>query len=95
MHIMVLNSTSLALTGGSDFTIVHDIISFPAGSRNHDLICIHIRIIDDEIPEKNEYFSVHVNIVDLNAWVCGSTYVNVHIYDDDGTCVYVCECVSA
>ena len=62
----------------------HKIIHFHIGSINGDLLCIHIDIMDDIYVEKNEYFSLHIKLVDLNVWVIGSLYVDIHIYDDDG-----------
>lgn len=72
-------------TGGKDFELEHQIIQFPVGSVNNDLVCIHITIIDDIFVEKNEYFSLHIKLLDQNAWVYGSLYVNIHIYDNDCT----------
>ena len=80
--------------GGPDFHIFFEVISFPIGSRDHDLVCVHIYIVDDQVPEKAEYFSVHVKIVDSNAWACGSSYINVHIYDNDGESVCLPVCLS-
>lgn len=70
---------------GSDFVGLEDIRSFPIGAVNGDEICLHIEIIgNDKYTENNEYFRLHIKLVDLHAWVFGIAYVTVHIHDDDG-----------
>lgn len=71
------------ITGGEDFDLDHSILSFPTGSEAGTRTCFTVTIIEDSYVENTEYFSVHVKLVDLNAWLMGVFYITIHIYDDD------------
>ena len=59
-------------------------MAFPVGSVNDTQICFDVEIIDDDYAENTQEFYVSIKVIDVHAWVLGSTVVRVVIYDDDG-----------
>lgn len=55
----------------------------PVGSQPGDPICFGINIIDDNIAENSENFTVHLEVQDLNAVVAEPySYATIRIIDD-------------
>ena len=67
---------------GEDYESLLTILSLPVGSKEGDIACTSIYIINDNTTEDVEYFSVHAEVVDLNIKVTqGEAIINII---DDG-----------
>ena len=61
------------------------VLQFPAGSRRGDTSCFGLLIIDDDVAEGPEEFTVDISSTDPNlAVIQGGSTVTVSVEDDDG-----------
>ena len=65
-------------------------MSIPAGSEAGSVYCTSIGIIDNFYVEESEYFTVHLEVEDLNIKIPPNAFAwaTVEIKDDDG--IQVC-----
>ena len=70
------------------------LVSIPAGSKSGDIYCTQIELIDDFYVEKGEYFTVHLDVEDLNIKIPPNAFAwsTVKIKDDDGNCYFFLSC---
>ena len=75
---------SLASTP-EDYTPLPVEIMFPAGTMEREPVCILVNIVDDDVPERIEFFSVTLESDNVEAEVEESrSILTVTIEDDDG-----------
>ena len=74
----------LVYAASKDFVMIRDIQLFPVGSWPGDQVCFDIDIINDIITEGSEYFTVHVEVLDINTVVpMAYSYALIHIIDEE------------
>lgn len=73
----------LKLTGGQDYVVLSDLtVTFDAGSDNGATECFDVLLIDDDVLEKTERFSLNITSVEDNVNLTISNLV-IHVSDDE------------
>jgi hypothetical protein len=91
---MIFIDFVLLATSNQDYQFAFTNIVLPPGTGNGDLRCLNITIIDDELIEGNEGFTVYLRLSTTTRGVrLGSSAVSVTIRDDESTYVEELPCL--
>lgn len=82
-HVTGGDSYSPLITGGDDYDMMTMNLHFPIGTGSDAMLCMDVNIIDDNISEGDETFTVLLTTLSPNVTL-GNAVANITITDNYG-----------
>ena len=74
-----------------DYAVVNTVVVFPVGSSGGDTECVNVTIVDDDVIEETETFTLQASAVDTSSLVIidpSLSQTTVAIADSESKCLY-------
>ena len=85
VYLLISIPLYLIYTGGVDYALTPEKLTFPVDSEQGDLVCIDMEIIDDLAVENKESFYVELSTNDSNVQLLDYCQrKSIYIIDSDG-----------